>query len=164
MGLPAGNWVLNSKERKKLRIALNEQFGIDQLPDGVYIQNAKDKIYLITSQLDDIEFEKLLIDSLGLYIGAWQIDGFRLSMEGAQLLAPLVKKNSIELDDTQKNLWFKGLDLPWSDVTRSDFVIVKHKNDVLGCGKIRKPREGKDEEATLLNYVPKARRLITINE
>lgn len=163
-GLPFGNWILNSKDRKKLKEALREEFGIQELPEGVYIQNGKDKVYLVNRDLERIDFEKLLIDSLGLYLGAWQADGFRLSMEGAQAFAPLITKNVIELDDEQRNAWLKGQDLSWPEKSRNDFVIAKHGKDVLGCGKIRPPREGRDEAAVVLNYVPKARRLVVVNE
>jgi len=169
-GLPTGNRILNSKERKKLLQALTTEFGISELPEGVYLQNAKDKVFLINRDLENVAFEKLLIDSLGLYMGGWQIDGFRLSMEGAQLLRPHCKKGIITLSTEQRNDWLLGKDLIWDGKDLSDtsyFVIVTYQKtgDVLGCGKIRQAKEGDaNAHVTLMNFVPKARRLHVINE
>ena len=166
MGLPPGNWFLNSKQRKLLLKALEEQFGISELPGLVFIQNGKDKVYVINRDVERVPFDRMYVDTLGLYMGAWQVDGFRLSMEGAQLLAPLASKNVVEVDDAQRQSWLKGEDLP-SDEEGSRFVIIRHARtaDVLGCGKLRPPREGSnDSSAVILNFVPKARRLIVVNE
>lgn len=161
MSLPKGNYFLNSKQKKILFTTLSEQFGIDKLPEGAYVQNAKKKVYLITQDVADLPLDELYVDALGLYLGAWQLDGFRLSIEGAQLLHPLAKKGVFELSNDERRLWIMGSDLPANE-RRSDFVIVTFGDDVLGCGKFR----FKDDrnERTLLNYTPKARRLIVINE
>lgn len=164
LGLPVGNWFLNAKDRKKLLASLQDEFGIEELPEGVYIQNGKDKVFLVNRDLERIDFASLFIDAAGLYLGTWQIDGFRLSMEGAQLLAPLAKKNVVDLDDEGRSRWLKGEDVPWPEDDRNAFVIVRHGSDVLGCGKIRSSRDGKVGDAVLLNFVPKARRLIVVNE
>lgn len=169
-GLPTGNRILNSKERKLLLQALEKEFGITSLPEGVYLQNAKDKVFLVNRDLERVDFERLLIDSIGLYMGGWQIDGFRLSMEGAQLLRPLCTKGIIKLNTAQRNNWLTGIDLVWDGEALSDtshFVIVTYDKtgDVLGCGKIRQAKEHDDtQQVTLMNFVPKARRLHTINE
>ena len=164
MGLPPGNWFLNSKERKKILQALREQFGVTELPEIVFIQNAKDKVYVINRDIERIPYNSIYIDSLGLYFGSWHIDGFRLSMEGAQLMNERCKENVLTLTDEQKIMWLKGVDIPWEKTDKNYFVIVKHKNNILGCGKLRKPREGKNEETYIMNYVPKARRLVVVNE
>ena len=166
MGLPPGNWILNTRDRKRLLQSLQEQFGIRELPwDDAYIQNAKDKVFVINRDLERVPFQRMRIDTLGLYFGTWQADGFRLSMEGAQLVAPYATKNVMALDDEQRARWLKGEDLPWHG-DGNEFVIVKHEQtgDTLGCGKKRQPREGKDEGVLLLNYTPKARRLVVVNE
>ncbi|MBD3209282.1 hypothetical protein GF367_02600 [Candidatus Woesearchaeota archaeon] len=163
MGLPSGNWFLNSKERKQLLQTLQEQFGIDALPAGVFVQNAAGKVALLSRAIDEIPFERLRVDSLGLYLGAWQAEGFRLSIEGSQLFAPMAKRNVVVLGDAQRRAWLKGEDIPW-EADENHYVIVRHGDDVLGSGKIRQPRAGKDETTIILNYVPKARRLVVVNE
>lgn len=163
LGFPPSNRFLNSKERKLLLQSLRSSFGVDDLPDGVYIQNAKDKVFLLNRDIDRVDFEKLFIDSAGLYIGTWQVDGFRLSTEGAQLFASRVVHDIVDLDDVQRSLWLKGEDLVWPLEDTGRFVIVRHGMDVLGSGRVRAPRQG-EQECVLLNYTPKARRLVVINE
>ena len=165
VGLPSGNVFLNAKERKRLLHVLDRQFGVSSLPEGVFLMNAKQKVYLITRDIDRIPFERLRIDALGLYLGAWQADGFRLSLEGAQLFASQLTKGVVFLDDSQRRDWLKGLDLPWPDVSSSAFVVVRHERtgDVLGSGKFRFDRQS-EKDGLLLNYTPKSRRLIVVNE
>lgn len=166
MGLPPGNWILNTRDRKRLRQALEDQYGMQGQPEEeVFIQNAKDKVFIATRDLEKVPFQRMRVEAVGLYLGAWQADGFRLSTEGAQLLAPHATKNVVTLDDEQRHEWLQGHNLPWTG-EGNEFVIVKHRDtgDVLGSGKVRQPREGKDEEVTLLNYTPKARQLVVVNE
>jgi len=156
--LPRNNGILNSKDKKKLLKVLVDQFGIEALPDGVYIQNSKGKVLYINRDVEKVLDEKLFIDSLGLYIGAWLIDGFRLSIEGAQLFGPSAKKGYIELSDEESVLWMKGQDMPWKG--EDGVMIVKHKDDTLGCGKVKTSDKG----TVLLNYTPKSRRLVVVNQ
>ncbi len=158
--LPQSIRFLNSKDRKKLLEALRNQFGVDELPVGAYFINAKDKVGFINKEVDLIPLDDLRIDSLGLYIGTWQRDGFRLSIEGSMMFAKLARKNIVFLSDEQMINWLKGSDIIWSG-DEEGFVIVKHGNDVLGCGKIRINKDSGVKE--LLNYTPKARRLIVVN-
>jgi NOL1/NOP2/fmu family ribosome biogenesis protein len=77
-----------------------------------------------------------------------------LSIEGSQIIGPKCNKNILELKDEQRELWVKGYDL---DIDGDlGFVIIKNKDDFLGCGKLRNNK--------LYNYVPKSRRLMVINE
>jgi len=92
---------------------------------------------------------KLRINSLGLYFGKIEKDGLRLSIEGSQLIGNKSKKNVIKLDDNQVKEWMAGEVLEIKDY--KGFVIIKHKNDFLGCGKAKEDR--------ILNFVPKTRRL-----
>jgi NOL1/NOP2/fmu family ribosome biogenesis protein len=162
MGLPHSHVILNSKDRKRLLASLNESFGIPALPEGVYIQNAKDKVSLVTRDLERIDFEALVIDSLGLYLGTWQADGFRPSIEGAQLFAPMATKGILDVDDAMRAAWLKGEEIPWTR-EETGFLLLRHgpTGDILGCGKVRET-QGKDR--VILNYIPKARRLIVVNE
>ncbi len=163
MGFPQTYHFLNSKERKKLLQALNNQFGVEQLLGGAYAINSKEKVSLINRDLERIPAEELIIDAFGLYIGTWQRDGFRLSIEGAMLFEKFARKSEaiITLNKEQRDLWFKGNDLDWEG-NYSGFVIVKFEDDVLGCGKIRAARDETDVPV-LLNFTPKSRRLIVIN-
>ncbi|MBU1201407.1 MAG: hypothetical protein KJ583_01560 [Nanoarchaeota archaeon] len=146
--------ILNSKQIKNIRSLLEKQFGIVEKLDFVFMINAKGKVYVITREVEKLDLKKLRIDSIGLYFGTLGDDGFRLSIEGSQIIGKFAKKNVLELDDCQFESWLKGEDFE-VDTKMSGFVIVKYKKDFVGCGRIR--------EKKLLNYVSKSRRLIVIN-
>ncbi|MBU1854299.1 MAG: hypothetical protein KKF89_01120, partial [Nanoarchaeota archaeon] len=62
--------------------------------------------------------------------------------------------NILELNKEQFEQWLKGEDIE-INTSMKDFVIVKHNSDYVGCGKIK--------NNLLMNYVPKARRLVVVN-
>jgi len=146
---------MNSKEVKNLFLKLKEQFGVEEKPNFVYLINNKEKVYVLNRDIEKIDYESYWIDSAGLYFGTYQKDGFRLSIEGSQILSKLAKKNVLELTKEQKHDWLKGNDVQ-TDETISRLVIVKSKKDYFGCGKVK--------EGILLNAVPKSRRLNIVNE
>ena len=147
--------VLNSKATKEIMRMIDEQFGIIHKFDFAFTKNSKDKIYVINRDVEKISFDKLRIDSAGLYLGTIQPDGFRPSIEGSQILGKLAKKNVVEINLEQKHEGMKGndIDMPGED-TR--IVLLKWKKDFVGSGKIK--------NEILLNAIPKSRRLIVVNE
>ena len=153
--------VLNSKDRKAMRQQLIEQFGVTDLPDKVFFcLNKKERVYITNRDSFDLDQEDLRINAFGLYFGTFMKDGFRLSLEGAQLLKDQLKKNVVAIDEDQRNRILKGMDL---DVTASDgnhgtvsrlngeYVILRHDSDIIGCAKVK--------DSTILNYIPKSKQL-----
>jgi NOL1/NOP2/fmu family ribosome biogenesis protein len=92
---------------------------------------------------------------MGLYFGKYYNDGFRLSIEGAQLIERKCKKNVIEISIEQKHDWLMGKDIPLEGHENS-FVILKWKEDVLGCAKVK--------HEIAFNSIPNARKLHIVNE
>lgn len=86
-----------------------------------------------------------------MYIGEFKKGELRLSIEGSQLIGPHAKKNVVELDRNELRQWLRGEDLI-KEVKEEGYVIMKSNNDFVGCGRVK---EGK-----ILNFVPKARRLL----
>ncbi|MGV8162640.1 MAG: hypothetical protein ACP5N2_04900 [Candidatus Nanoarchaeia archaeon] len=147
--------ILNSKEIKEIMKQLKDQFDLDEKLDFVFLRNNKEKVYVTTRSIENIDLNSLRIDSLGLYFGKYYNDGFRLTIEGAQLIADKCKKNVIEISQEQKHEWLLGKDIKIEGHENS-FVILKWKNDILGCAKV------KHENA--LNSIPTSRTLHTVNE
>ncbi|MFH1505412.1 MAG: hypothetical protein ABIE94_00270 [archaeon] len=145
--------ILNTRDVKDIIKKLKEQFGYEEKLDYVVLQNNKGKIYLISRDLVNIETQNLRVDTLGLYFGKQEADGIRLSIEGSQIIGPKATKNIIELEDEDRDLWVKGYDMDMAG--ELGFVIIKNKDDFLGCGKLKNNK--------LYNYVPKSRRLMVIN-
>lgn len=146
--------ILNSKEIKNLLKIFTEQFGYEGKTDLVFLKSNKEKYYILNRDVDLIDYQKLRIDSAGLYIGKFLKDGFRFSIEGTQLFGQSCKEHIINLDIQQKHEWMKGNDL--SIDAPDGIYLIKWEKDFLGCTKIK--------EKTALNSVPKARRLFVVNE
>lgn len=143
--------VLNTREVKKILNWLKEHYGIKELKiDKAFLQSTKDKIYLISKKISELDPKSLRINLIGLYFAKLEKTGIRLSIEGAQIIGPKSTKNVVKLDKSQMNDWIRGNDIGYNaDV--EGFIIVKHKNDFFGVGTYK---DGK-----ILNYVPKERRI-----
>lgn len=142
---------MTSKELKVLFKQLEDQYGTlpENLKDYAFIKN-KDKIYLITRDIERIPLDKIRINNAGLYIIEEKNNQIRLSIEGAQLFGPAATKNVHEFDDEGMKAWFRGEDVD-VDTEYEGFVILKHGNDYIGSGRYK--------DGHIINFVPKARRL-----
>jgi len=145
--------ILNKKEIKELLNEINTQWDTDLNLDAYGVmKNEKNKIFISKRETFDIDFDRLRVNSLGLYIGETE-HGIRLSIEGSELIGPFAKKNILEIDEEQRTQWLKGIDLEniKTEEKLDGFIIIKNKEDYLGSGKYK---EGK-----ILNFVPKVRRI-----
>lgn len=129
---------------------LKEQFGFDDELDYAFLLSEKNKIYIVNREIEKIDLTKLRVNSYGLYIGELVDDKIRLTIEGSQIIGKKANKNVLEVDEKQAREWLKGFDINYSGDFK-DYVIIKHKDDFLGSGKATKN--------SILNFVPKTRRL-----
>jgi NOL1/NOP2/fmu family ribosome biogenesis protein len=156
---------LTSTDKKKIIEQLNSQFGITELP-YLLIQFGQEKIRAYSGILSKEELyhlnNELRIENIGLYFAKFERDEIRLTLDGVQLLKDQITKNILELDDKQANEWLKGNDLPISRENTSQkplgvgdtdygWKILKHNNELLGCGKSTGER--------ITNFMPKERRI-----
>lgn len=142
--------VLGSRDIKFYREYIKNQWGADFDEDFVFLYSNKDRIYLADKGVGLVDWSKMRINTVGLYFGEMHKGVLRLSIEGSQLVGPLAAKNIAVIPDDMVLPWFRGNDIPFEG-EGTGFVLVKNKNDFLGCGHLK---EGK-----ILNFVPKARRL-----
>jgi len=141
--------ILNKKEIKELLNLIEKQWGPKLKLDYAFLQNTKNRVFIINKDISKINLEKLRINSIGMYFCETR-NGIRLSIEGSQIVGPKATKNIAKISDKQSKQWLKGEDLDIKE-NYSGFVILKNKNYFLGCGKFK---EGK-----ILNYVGKERRV-----
>lgn len=146
---------MGSRDVKVFLKAVEDQYGAVPavFSECAFSQN-KERISMVSRDLDKIQFERLRINSLGLYIAELKNGQLRLGMEGAQLVGPVAKKNVCEISTDQLKAWLQGHDLS-VEGDFSGFVILKHNDDYVGSGKFK--------EGLILNYVPKARRLLEVH-
>jgi len=143
--------LINRKEKLEIEEKLNEHFGIPKL-NFLLIKSGEDRIRGFTGSLSSDEIKKIArevnVEILGLYLMKREKDGIRLSFDAPTFLNP--EKNIAHIDDKQAAEWLKGQDITYSGELKG-FVILKHKDDFLGCGKSSNGR--------ITNFVPKERRI-----
>jgi len=144
--------ILNKKKIKKILSMLEQQFGFKGKLDYAFLRSEKNRIYIVNTDLSKIDLEKLNINSLGLYFGTLAENKIRLSIEGSQLIGPKSNKNILDINDAELKTWFRGEHVDDGDGL-ADFVLLKHKDDFVGCGKA--------VQGKILNYVSKSRRILT---
>lgn len=148
--------ILSSREKRDISELLEKQWGIDvpkEMREQAWLLNAEDRLFLCTRDFGRLPYERLRIERAGIYIATMHRGELRLSVEGSQMLGPLAKKNIVELDAKEAHLWLQGGDIV-KEVSTAEpraFVLIRHKTDFLGCGKL--------SEGKILNFVPKERRL-----
>lgn len=145
--------ILTTKEKHQVEGKLNEQFGIKKIP-GLLIRRGAERLFLFTgdfsiNNIHELENE-IPIERLGVYFAKFVNDEIKLSIEGVQLMKDQITKNIFLLDEKQTVEWMSGQDLQIS-TGKYGFIILKHDDDFLGCGKASAEKIG--------NFVPKSRRL-----
>ena len=143
--------ILSGRELKPILKVMQEQWGAKPDWDYGWLLSTKNKIYLVSKDIGKIDTNKLRVTAIGMYFGEWKNNQLRLSIEGSQLFGPLATKNVVQLSDAELSDWLKGIDVDKQGHWQG-FVIIKHNTDFIGSGKAK---DGK-----ILNFVPKARRLL----
>src|SRR3989344_9404083 len=131
--------ILNQQEKKEIETYLQEQFSIENIP-GTILKMGEERLFLFTGNLTENEIKKLqqavLIERIGIYFAKIipSENAIKLSIEGTHLLKNQIKKNVYELNENQVEPWMNGQDLNIK-TGKKGFLIVKYKDDFLGCGK-----------------------------
>ena len=146
--------ILNSREIKEILKLIEKQWGAKLKPDYAFLQNPKNRVFIINKDISKIDFSKLRTNSIGMYFCEIDKLGIRLSIEGSQIIGKKAEKNIVEINEEQAKQWFKGEDLEIKG-NYSGFVIIKHNNDFLGNGNYK---NGK-----ILTYVSKSRRVSALH-
>ncbi|MBI4151397.1 hypothetical protein HY496_00360 [Candidatus Woesearchaeota archaeon] len=148
--------ILNSREVKVIKEQLRQQFGYALEEQYAYLQNEKERVFVVNRDLANLDLEKLRIDRVGLYFAELRPSQVRLSKEGAQLLFNEARKNGIKLKNVitltkiETRAYFAGVDLKKDLGEENRLIILTYEEDVIGCASYK---EGK-----ILNYLPKTHR------
>lgn len=148
--------ILNKNQKQEIVNKLKKQFGVKDV-EGIFIQHGAERLFLFQGdftlkQIYNLE-RTIPIERVGIYFGKIQNEKIRLSIEGVHVLKNQIMKNIFELNKEQAELWMMGQELNIQTGKR-EFLIMKYRNDFLGCGKASELKIG--------NYVPKSRRLKNI--
>jgi NOL1/NOP2/fmu family ribosome biogenesis protein len=152
---------LNKKEKKHLLERLDRQYGIDSLK-FLLTKNNNGKIRGFSGNLSKEEILNLSrisrIEGFGIYLFKEEFARIRINQDALCFFEEEIKKNIVELSEDKVRSWLKGQDLEIDEEIiektknlEKDFLILKSKNYLIGCGKL--------SEAKINNFVPKERRL-----
>jgi len=146
--------ILSRNEKEELVDKLRAQFGIKKL-GGLIMGRGTERLFLYQGDLSpkeimELEHARVNIERCGVYFAKLERDEIRLSIEGVHVLKDQIKKNIFELDEEQARRWMEGSELNIQSGMRG-FVVMKHKDYFLGCGKASAEKIG--------NFIPKNRRL-----
>ncbi len=142
--------IQNTRFVKEIHKLLSSQFGFVGKLDYVFLKNEKGKVFIISKDVGSIDLNKLRINTVGFYLGELKGKEFRLSLEGSQMIGEKSNKNIISLEEQQLKWYFEGLDLEMDLGSENRFVLLKFREDFVGCAKYK---EGK-----ILNFMPKEHR------
>lgn len=157
--------ILNTREVKKIKDKLKEQFGFDDKLNYAFLLNEKGKLYIVNRDISKIELSKLKVDKYGMYFGVLGggasgtrgssfhrelREELRLSMEGAWLIGKKAKKGIVELDDKEVKKYFLGEDLDKDLSSEKKWILLKYGGDVISCAKYK--------DKKILNFLPKIHR------
>jgi NOL1/NOP2/fmu family ribosome biogenesis protein len=150
---------LSKKEVRRIEKIIEKNYGTKlDFSKVALAQTSKEKIWILSKKICEINLSKLKINSVGLYFGRLKAnEKIRLSVEGCQLVGNYATKNVAILSKENAEKFIKGYD---AEVERAinceegNFVLVKYKNDFLGTGKFFKCR--------VENLIPKSRRLLNL--
>jgi NOL1/NOP2/fmu family ribosome biogenesis protein len=146
--------ILHTHGKKEIENKLKAQFGINEIP-GILLKRGAERIFLYQGkftkhEIKKLDYMKINVERIGVYFCKFQNDEIRLSIEGTQILKDQITKNIFELNKEQAEQWMKGNELN-IDSGFKGFVIMKYKEDLLGCGKASVNK--------ITNFIPKNRRL-----
>ncbi len=157
---------LNSKDYKEIAKQINEQWDAEFSFKDFVIRSSKDKIYIVSRDLEKIDYKNYNIEQAGLYIAHINDrNEIRLSIEGSEVIGPKAKKNVVDIGKLSK-LWMAGQDIPFK-TSCTGMVIIKDGKDYLGSGKVmtkevqvfdEEGKSKKEMQTMILNFVPKTRR------
>ena len=148
--------ILNTREIKKIKEVIKNDFGYSLKSDYAYLRNDKNRIFLVNKDLGRLDIDKLKIDKIGLYFAEVKHNHVRLSKEGSQLLAKEAEKNKVTLENvvefSEKEMkdYFQGIDLEKDLGDDNKFILLKYNQEIFGCAKYK--------EKKILNFLPKIHR------
>ena len=140
---------LNKKQIKKILDEIKEYYDLKELRlDYAFFINNKNKIYLISKDIKNLNTKNLKINGLGLYFLNIS-KGLRLSIEGSQIIGKNATKNIHEISSETLKDWLRGYDLDCDNIY--GYKLIKNMDDFYGIGFASKNK--------IKNFIPKYRRI-----
>lgn len=160
--------IINILDKTKKKEILDRLSYLGKLKTNALFIKTGDRVRAFTGNLSIEEILKIwksfMIEGIGLYIAKDFLDKksgiseTRLSIDGVHFFKDQINSNIIELNDEQKEKWFRGNAVELTKEQKEKykelkgFVVLKHGEDFIGTAKLT-------EKFVLYNYLPKERRI-----
>jgi NOL1/NOP2/fmu family ribosome biogenesis protein len=131
-----------------------ERFGIHKEVFRNYtFRESGEKVYIMSPDIADKDVSGLRIRGTGIVFGRFfkKEDKIKPTTNMLQIFGKFATKNIVELTEEEKSQYLRGFDIEREMDAENGYVIVKHEQDVLGCGLY--------VSGSLKNQIPKAKRL-----
>ncbi|MEK6941228.1 MAG: hypothetical protein AABW49_05015 [Nanoarchaeota archaeon] len=146
---------IKSSEVKKIINSLKEQYGIKKLKlPFIFFKNSKDYIFIVSKAWDTVNIKDIRVNNIGLYFANVKTNAIRLTIEGSQLLGPMIKKNIVDVSKDEISDWIRGESLN-KKISSNCFVVIRNNNDYFGCGR--------KHDDMIANFIPKSRKIKSYN-
>ena len=146
---------LRRKDITKILDTIKERFDVDFPSDYLFYETAKCKIYIISPEFQNFDFENMRIDKGGFYFCERKGDFLRLSMQAAQKIGQIAKsakiepKNSLKLTEPDYLTYMKGEEIKTDHPNNSSILLI-FQDEVFCWAQVK--------DGYIINYVPKAYR------
>ncbi|HHF55684.1 MAG TPA: hypothetical protein ENL42_02060 [Thermoplasmatales archaeon] len=154
--------VLGSKEIDEIESIIEKNYGCKAgLHNYRVFMTGEEKIWIVSKDTDFKLFNVIKrCYRIGIYFGKLKRNQkIKLSIEGAIMVGKNAKKNIVVVGEEEAVKFVQGYDVKAEKLIEAEinnFVLVRYGNDIIGVGILR--------EGCIENLVPKARRLVKIDE
>lgn len=149
--------LLEKPQVKEIERIVEKNYGtkIDLQSYSVFKTSIEEKIWIASKQIFGVDLSKLVVNSIGLYLGKLKRnEKINLSTEGSQLIGKTATKNIVYLDEERSHEFLHGMNVRPEKILNAEphnFVIIKLGEEILGCSLFT--------EEGIKNLLPKSRRL-----
>jgi len=134
---------------------IERKFGIPRkcFKDFSFIVRAE-KIWMVSKSVNEKDLNNLKIEAIGMLFGRYfeNEKRFKPTTNALQIFGKFAKKNIINITDEELKKYLSGFDINKKADVENGFVIIKHREDIIGCGLYK--------DGVIKNQIPKHKRKI----
>jgi len=148
--------ILDKGEIESIETIVENNYGAKiDLKQFLVLGTFEEKIWLMSKDLFNLDFDKLQINSIGMNFGKLKRNGkINLTVEGSQMVGPEATKNICILNEENAKKFMQGSDVKPDEEINCEchnFSIIKFGEEILGSSLLN--------ENGVKNLLPKSRRI-----
>ena len=149
--------LLEGQQVKDIEKIIQKNYGteLDLQQYSVFKTSNEEKIWIASRQIFQVDLSKLVVNSIGLYLGKLKRnEKINLSTEGSQLIGKTATKNVVYLGKDSILKFLQGMNVKPEKTLNAEphnFVIIRTDEEILGSSLLA--------EEGIRNLLPKSRRI-----